>query len=327
MENVHNESREPNHELQAVADGVQGTREPSKSDDRIWAALAHGSALLFAFGPIVAIVLWFTQRKKSAYITFHVLQAMAYQVLFFWIWLTVVPIVLTVVVLVLIFILAAAAPHSDNAFLAAVLPQILIWGVLLGTFAVYGMLALVGVVATLTGGDFKYPLIGKWLSHYVEYGASVPGSVSEDQEDRVVAAVCHSTCVVPFFGLLTPIVVWLTQHERSALLRFQAMQAAIYQAVGLIGYVVFMALDILFVFAMVGAAVGSDFAGRSSAVPVWLSLIMLPFMCILCVFALAVPLYHLFGFLASVRVLRGHDFRYPVLGRILASKMKPTEAK
>ena len=45
----------------------------------------------------------------------------------------------------------------------------------------------------------------------------------------------------------------------------------------------------------------------------------------MCGLALAGPLYHLFGFLGMVNTLRGKDFRYPILGRMLASRMKPAE--
>ncbi len=40
-------------------------------DERIAAALAHGSTILFGFGFIVPLIIWITQRKKSAFASFH----------------------------------------------------------------------------------------------------------------------------------------------------------------------------------------------------------------------------------------------------------------
>ena len=188
-----------------------------------------------------------------------------------------------------------------------------------------GLIGLLGAIFALLGRDFRYPLFGARMARYLNYDGPANGTISEEKEDRVVAAVSHSTCVLLFLGLLTPITVWLTQHERSRFLRFQAMQAAIYQALGLIGYFTFMLLDIVLVFGMFGAALVSGPGGSSSGLPAWLPVIMLAFLCVMGSFALGIPLYHLFGFLGSVGVLRGRNFRYPILGNVLASRMKPVE--
>ncbi|MBI3739181.1 MAG: DUF4870 domain-containing protein, partial [Chloroflexi bacterium] len=55
------------------------------SDERLMAALAHGSVLLSFLGPIGPILIWISQRRKSAYASFHALQAMGYQMMFLWI--------------------------------------------------------------------------------------------------------------------------------------------------------------------------------------------------------------------------------------------------
>jgi hypothetical protein len=37
--------------------------------------------------------------------------------------------------------------------------------------------------------------------------------------------------------------------------------------------------------------------------------------------------YQVLAFVAAVRVLNGRDFHYPILGNLLASRLKPAEAK
>ncbi len=310
--------------LTGQADSPQGM---SKSDDRIWAALAHGSALLFGFGPIVAVILWFTQRKKSAYAAFHALQAMAYQIIFFWAYLTIIPLVMTVLLLVIIVIGVAVSPRSDDPMWIVILPQFVMWGLLLGTFALYGLLALIGVISTLTGREFKYPIVGAWLARYLQYEGPDTASLTGDKEDRVVAAVSHSTCVIPFFGVATPMAVWLTQHERSPFLRLQAMQAAVYQGIGLVAYFLMMGIYMVVMFGFIAVAAGSDLLKQASSGAAAMALLFIPFSCVMLLFALLVPLYHFLGFLGSVRVLRGHDFRYPILGKMVAARMQKAEAK
>ena len=63
----------------------------ANQDDRIWVAIVHGSAFLVFFGPIIPVILWFTHRKKSAYVAFQALQAMIYQSLFLWTWVLLIP--------------------------------------------------------------------------------------------------------------------------------------------------------------------------------------------------------------------------------------------
>ena len=55
------------------------------SEERLWAALAHGSVLLSFLGPLGPLGIWLSQRCKSAYVRFHALQAMGYQILSFWV--------------------------------------------------------------------------------------------------------------------------------------------------------------------------------------------------------------------------------------------------
>lgn len=296
--------------------------ESSTSDDRIWAGLAHGSGLLVFLGPLAAVILWSTMRKKSGYVAFQALQAMVYQSVFFWAYFTVIPLGMTVLLVVWIFGLVMLAPNRNDPFLIAVVPQIAIWAVLLGSFVIYELMAIVAAVLSLMGREFRYPFFGNPLARFLGYQVSPQASLLEDREERVVAAVSHSTFTLVFFGLLTPIAVWFTNQERSAFLRFQALQAAIYQVIGAAGYAAFMALNLLFVFGSLGAMMLTSFASRPSAEPAWLGLIAILFLSLTCIFLLVLPLYHLFGFLATLGVLRGRNFRYPILGRILASRLK-----
>ncbi len=308
---------------------IQAGSQPqaaANQDDRIWAAIAHGSGFFVFFGPIIPVILWFTQRKKSAYIAFQALQAMVYQSLFFWTWVLLIPLLMIVIVAIMVLVGIVVARDPNNAFLMGFLPQLLIWGTMLGTFLVYTGIGVWGAIASLMGRDFRYPFFGERMARMLDYHGPDTASLPEDAEDHIVGAVCHSTSALLLWGIVTPIVVWITQHERSIFLRFQALQALIYQAIGIVAYFAFMMLYMVFFFGFMGAALFAS-NSSSSAAPAWLGIAMLPFLAIMCVFALAGLVYPVLAFVAAVRVWNGHDFHYPILGSILASRLKPAEAK
>jgi uncharacterized Tic20 family protein len=302
----------------------------ANKDDRIWVAIVHGSAFLVFFGPIIAVILWFTHRKKSAYVAFQALQAMVYQSLFFWTWVLLIPLLVIVLMVIMVFVMALLIHDRGNGFLIGFLPQLVIWGTMLGTFLVYAGIGLWGAISSLQGRDFRYPFFGDRLARHLEYHGAETVSLPEDKEDQVIGAVCHSTGILMLWGLATPIVVWITQHERSMFLRFQALQALIYQAIGLLAYFAFFMLYMVFIFGFMDLLMFTGGSG-SSTPPTWLGIALLPFLAFICVFMLGGLAYPLLAFVAAVRVLKGHDFHYPILGNILgnilASKLKPVEAK
>ena len=311
---------------QVQAAGLPGAQAASSSDDKIWAALAHGSAVLFFIGPVVPLIMWLMQRKKSPYAAFQALQAMLYQSLGFWVWILFVPVIIVVVLSVAMVLITVMSPRSENLSLAVLGMQLAIFGGVIGSMLLYMAIGVIGAVASLMGRDFRYPFFGGRLARHLEYQGAQGGDLSDEKQDYVVTSVCHSTVVILFWGLITPIVVWLTQQQRSAFLRFQAMQAAIYQGLGLLAYFATMGLYVLGMFGFMGAAITLDQSSQSAA-PAWVAAAMIPLLCLGCGVALVVPLYHLFGFLAALATLRGRDYRYPILGQILASRMQPAEAK
>jgi len=42
---------------------------------------------------------------------------------------------------------------------------------------------------------------------------------------------------------------------------------------------------------------------------------------------LGLPTYHLFAMIAGIQVLKGRDYRYPLLGNLIARRMKIDEPK
>lgn len=296
------------------------------SDEKVTAALTHGSIFLVFFGPIIPLLIWVAQRKKSKYVSFHALQAMGYQVLMFWLWI-VIGIVIMVLALLLIFPLTMfMMKNPHNTEFAPFLFQMFIFVFVFGSMGLFFLVGIIGAVSCLVGRDFRYPILGKWLQRYLSYDASSDLPINELQEDNWIAGICHATATLRLWGIITPLIVWFTQKERSAELRFQSLQASIYQGIAFLAYLIGMLLYMFSFFAMFFSFFTAGMTNGGKEIQGPGAVVMLIFIGMMMIFWLAftivVPLYLLLAGLGSVRVIRGHHFRYPILGQLIAKRME-----
>jgi hypothetical protein len=137
-------------------------------DKRGLAALAHGSILLGFFsngigGIIAALVIWLTQREKSAYVAGQALQALVYQAVTF------VVIMLAwccwgaLWMLMILLPLFANPSAYETAVPAGFWVGLLLMVVPLGIWAIAILYGLWGAMRCFGGHDFKYVLIGRWV--------------------------------------------------------------------------------------------------------------------------------------------------------------------
>lgn len=137
-----------------------------------------------------------------------------------------------------------------------------------------------------------------------------------EAEDRLVAALGHLGAFAPFFGALAALVIWLTQKGRSSLLAFQALQALLFQALALVVYyVVYLGLNVMSLIYLLPLMALSDSSGGDGA---WIGLLFfsLVLFSVLLLMALAALAYYLLAALAAVNLLRGRDYRYPLIGKL-----------
>jgi uncharacterized Tic20 family protein len=133
------------------------------------------------------------------------------------------------------------------------------------------------------------------------------------QDERVMAAIAHATIVFSAVGFIGPLVIWGTQREKSKFLGFQALQAAAYQFILLLGGLLAGALYMCSFFGV--PISGLFFAPFDEGAG-----LCLPFMTFSCTFGilflimLAWLAYVGYGLFGAVSVLQGRDFRYALLG-------------
>ena len=287
------------------------------TEDRIWAILAHLSALSFGMGILLPVVGWSDQRRRSNYASFQCLQALGYQSVGFTVW------ALSYLVIVILgAVVFLATFRTDQTSSTVVTPGLVIFFVLvLGGFALYFALPIIAAIACALGREYRYPLLGDRLARYLDISPSPEqegqGWLNEEHEFRWVAAMGHFSILIVIWGMLAPLTAWIIQGKNNAFLRFQSIQTLIYQVFATLiyfaGSLLYLAGILVLVVSM-GAIGGTDFNSSMGTIGIVALVILL---LISAVLILSVPLLHILGQWAGYRVLKGEDYQYPVIGRLV----------
>ena len=136
------------------------TRETLTTENRLLAALAHGSVVVQGFGLLVGVPVYVSQRDKSRYAAHQALQAAVYQLV-------------NLIIIGALWVIwgvfyafsittmfnqprdATPPPMFMVSLGATLVPLVLMLGV-----DVFGLWA---ALSTWRGRDFRYPLLGGWL--------------------------------------------------------------------------------------------------------------------------------------------------------------------
>lgn len=151
-------------------------KQPNR-EERLAAALAHGSVLLFGMGIVAAVVLWVTQKERSRYVAFQALQAIAYQIAGLAIFL--VGMACWMAVYFLSFIPLFTTPEESGG--AALWFFLLATFLMLAPFAQMGLWILGGgwaAARSLQGREFRYVLIGRYLDDWLTNSQSSGQTIS-----------------------------------------------------------------------------------------------------------------------------------------------------
>ena len=298
------------------------------TEDRIWAVLSHLSALSLGIGILLPVIGWSDQRRKSNYASFQCLQALGYQSVGFTVWVVSYLVIVILGAMILLVTLGSDPTRSQDPITLQTPGLIVLFIVVFGFFALYLLLPVLAAIACGLGKDFRYPILGHRLARYLHYEPvqEVEGQIwlHEDHEFRWVAAMGHFSILILLWGMLAPLTAWIVQGKHNVFLRFQSIQTLMYQAGttllffsgGFISVLSSVALPLLYV---------SMFAVDPSSLLVaigfiiFMTLMLLPLVIIL----LIVPLFHLLGQWAGYRVLKGENYRYPLVGRLVEQWIVP----
>jgi uncharacterized Tic20 family protein len=65
------------------------------------------------------------------------------------------------------------------------------------------------------------------------------------QDERIMAALAHASALLPMMGVIAPIIIWVTQKEKSQYVAFQSLQALAYQLSMIVAWFVGMGCYLL----------------------------------------------------------------------------------
>ena len=291
------------------------------TEERVWAVMSHLSALAMGIGIPIPILSWSQNRRKSNYVSFHSLQALGYQTLGYTIWILAALVAVVVQILdTLTKLIVAAESGADLDSLTRMVTggHFPLMFLLVG---VYYALPVIAAFACAFGMDFRYPIMGNRLASYLDYDPSRSDEdqtwLVEEHEDRWVVSMGHFAVIIVLWGTLAPIFAWTMEGKRRLFLKFQSAQTVVYQA-GLM--LLFLAAGFFYVFGFVvfiltigfGGDIALDSASSMIGAVVFLVLLLVAMLILL-----VIPLFHIMGQWAGYRVLKGDDYHYPIVGRLV----------
>ena len=147
---------------------------------------------------------------------------------------------------------------------------------------------------------------------------SVPLTTTPSQDERIMAALSHGAVLIPIWGIVIAVIVWITQKDKSKYTAFQSLQALVYQL--FIPLVWFLGMG-CYMLSFFASFLTIPIAGSSSSNWPFGLMMLVPFATLFTVL-IGELAFIVFGLVGAVMVLRGKDFRYIILGRLLERYMQ-----
>jgi uncharacterized Tic20 family protein len=138
-----------------------------------------------------------------------------------------------------------------------------------------------------------------------------------------VAATGHFSILILIWGMLAPLTTWALFGKRDHFLKFQSIQTLVFQAVTTIlffGGAILYSVGLLLLLAATSAIGNPNFNTTLGIV----GAVILGFILLISVIVLLLlPFLHILGQWAGYRVLKGDDYRYPLVGKWIERWIAP----
>ena len=150
-------------------------------------------------------------------------------------------------------------------------------------------------------------------------------SLMPTQDERVMAALSHVSALLPMMGVIAPIVIWVTQNEKSRYVAFQSLQALAYQLSMIAAWFVGMGCYMLSFF---GTFITIPFASPSenpqSLDPLFGLAFIIPFLVFGAIF-IGGFFFIVYGIIGAIMAFQGKPFRYMIIGKRVEHFMQPKQ--
>jgi uncharacterized Tic20 family protein len=135
------------------------------------------------------------------------------------------------------------------------------------------------------------------------------------QEERLLATLAHVSVLFSYIGIIVPIIIWATQKNKSSYIKFQALQALVWQAIMFMFNLIIMACIVcssVLPILMMGPAQNETTPG-----------FMIGFLVVMgsSLFLTIGSLFFIvYGIVGAVMTYQGKDFRYAIIANRLEKK-------
>jgi uncharacterized Tic20 family protein len=133
-------------------------------------------------------------------------------------------------------------------------------------------------------------------------------------DERVMAALAHISVLLPMIGVLAPIVIWVTQREKSKYVALQSLQALVFQIAMIVIWLFGMACYMCSFLGMFLPVIFVSSSGNSQSGDLIYGLTpLIPFL-VLGLIVLVEFGFIVYGIVAAVMTFQGKPFRYVIIG-------------
>jgi uncharacterized Tic20 family protein len=136
------------------------------------------------------------------------------------------------------------------------------------------------------------------------------------QEERLLAALAHVAVLTGAIAPVAGILIYLTRKEKSAYAAGQALQAAVYQLLGLLVMIIaWSCWGFFYALTFIPIIRYADQYQDAPPPIFWVGMgsMIIPFM--------VMGLWGLYGLYGGWRTWQGADFRYAIVGRLVSEKL------
>ncbi|MBN1261433.1 MAG: DUF4870 domain-containing protein, partial [Anaerolineae bacterium] len=132
------------------------------------------------------------------------------------------------------------------------------------------------------------------------------------EEEKLLMALSHAGVLLPIYGIVAPILIWVTQRNKSRKVTFHAVQATVYQGLPLIVTLLFFGCYmIIFPLGILISIPIAEGGGSDAAVGALITILST------CPFAFLMLIYVFFiiyGLVGALRVFQDKTFDYWLIG-------------
>ena len=146
------------------------------------------------------------------------------------------------------------------------------------------------------------------------------------QDERLMAALAHASTLLPMMGVIAPIIIWVTQKEKSKYVAFQSLQALAFQLTMMLAWFVGMGCYMMSFFGMfLLIPFSSSSSNTRNLDPVSGMGFLLPFL-VMAFISIGALFFIGYGIVGAVNTFQGKPFRYVIIGKKGEDFLQPKQA-